>query len=169
MANGFFDQADRPLRRDRISGALLLLSLPLLVAGLALPAISVTKAMVFSDTYSLIEAVFSFWSAGEYGLFVLVFLFSVLFPTAKIMISLASWAYAGHDHEVLFRGMTLLAAVGKWSMLDVFIVALTVLLLEGSLIATADVHAGILLFAGAVILSAIATQRLSSLVAKTTG
>jgi uncharacterized paraquat-inducible protein A len=46
--------------------------------------------------------------------------------------------------------------------LDVFIVALTVLAVEGSLLAAADVHLGIVLFAISVILSTLAIQRLSA-------
>ena len=163
MTDGFFDQPDRPLRRDRISGGLLILSIPLLIAGLAMPAVSITKLAMFTNTYSLIEAVFAFWIGGNYALFVLVFVFSIIFPTAKIVIALGSWIFAGRDHRILFRGLGLIAAVSKWSMLDVFVVALTVLLLEGSLLAAADVHIGIVLFAASVIVSAIATQRLSRL------
>ena len=52
------------------------------------------------------------------------------------------------------------AAISKWSMLDVFIVALLVVALEGSLLTTADIHVGIVLFAAAVVTSTIGTHRL---------
>ena len=155
--------ADHPLRRDMISGLLLLAAVPLLVAGLAMPAISITRLVLFRDTYSLTEAVFAFWQDGQYLLFVVVFVFSVLFPTAKIAISLSAWGFAGRDHARLMKVLVVTAAISKWSMLDVFIVALTVLVVEGSLLATADVHVGLVLFAASVILSTIATQRLGNL------
>jgi len=46
-------------------------------------------------------------------------------------------------------------------MLDVLVVALTILLLEGSLVTRADIGLGIVLFGSAVILSTIATHRLA--------
>ena len=130
--------------RDRLAGGLLLLALPLLVAGLAVPAISITRLFVFTDTYSIAGAVFAFWASGNYLLFALVFFFSLLFPAAKILIALWAWSAGEEDEEgkTLRRLCRLFAVISKWSMLDVFIVAITVLAVEGSLFAAAEVHLG---------------------------
>lgn len=150
--------------RDRLAGGLLLLALPLLVAGLAVPAISITRLFVFTDTYSIAGAVFAFWASGNYLLFALVFFFSLLFPAAKILIALWAWSAGEEDEEgkTLRRLCRLFAVISKWSMLDVFIVAITVLAVEGSLFAAAEVHLGIVLFALSVILSTLAIQRLAA-------
>lgn len=145
--------------RDQIAGVLLLLALPLLVAGLTMPAISITHFMVFTDTYSIAGTVFSLWSGGKYLLFVIVAFFSLLFPTAKILIALWAW-YDGDDARTR-RLCSLFAVVSKWSMLDVFIVALTVLAVEGSLFTAADIHLGVVCFAVAVIASTVALQRVA--------
>ena len=68
-----------PYRRDRLAGGLLLVALPLLIAGLAMPAISITRLVVFTDTYSIAGTVFEFWSSGNYLLFGIVLFFSLLF------------------------------------------------------------------------------------------
>lgn len=148
-----------PNGRDRIAGALLLVALPLLVAGLLMPAISITHFMVFTDTYSILGTVYSLWNGGKYVLFALVAFFSLLFPSAKILIALWAW-YDGDDARTR-RLCVLFAAVSKWSMLDVFIVALTVLAIEGSLFTAADIHLGVVFFAVAVIASTIALQRVA--------
>jgi paraquat-inducible protein A len=127
-----------------------------------MPAISITSLFVFTDTYSIAGAVFEFWAAGNYILFAIVFFFSLLFPSSKILIALWAWGTVDEkEGEKLRRICRLFAVVSKWSMLDVFIVALTVLAVEGSLLAAADVHLGIVLFAISVILSTLAIQRLS--------
>ena len=151
-----------PYPRDRLAGCLLLVALPLLVAGLAMPAISITRLFVFTDTYSIAGAVFAFWASGNYLLFAMVFFFSLLFPAAKVLIALWVWntGYEDAAGEKIRRICRLFAAISKWSMLDVFIVALTVLAVEGSLLGAADVHLGIVLFALSVILSTLAIQRL---------
>ena len=153
-----------PYRRDKLAGGLLLAALPLLVAGLAMPAISITRLFVFTDTYSITGAVFTFWASGNYLLFAIVFFFSLLFPAAKILIALWAWSAGPEDGggETLRRLCHLFTVISKWSMLDVFIVALTVLAVEGSLFAAADVHLGIVLFALSVILSTLAIQRLAA-------
>jgi hypothetical protein len=53
----------QPYRRDRLAGGLLLLALPLLAAGLLMPAISITHFAVFTDTYSIAGTVIAFWEA----------------------------------------------------------------------------------------------------------
>ncbi len=98
-----------------------------------------------------------------------VFFFSLVFPSAKILIALWAWVLAGRDQDRMRRVMTLFAAVSKWSMLDVFIIALTVLVVEGSLLAAADIHFGIVLFTLSVVMSTFAIQRLARSAASTSG
>ena len=155
--------------RDRLAGALLIVALPLLVAGLIMPSITVTKVMLFDAQYSIVGGIVAFWSQDRYLLFAVVLVFSVLFPTAKVAIGFSAWYVMGSDHPALRRLLRAFAAVSKWSMLDVFIVALTVLVMEGSLIASADVGPGIFLFAAAVLLSTFATKRLSRVVDRRAG
>jgi len=109
--------------------------------------------------------VLAFGDAGKYLLFAVVLFFSAIFPTAKILIALWAWCAGPEDSARLRRLCGRFATVSKWSMLDVFIVALTVLVVEGSLFTAADVHVGIVCFAVSVVVSTFAIQR----VAKQTG
>ena len=148
-------------RRDRVAGILLGLSIPLLVAGLVIPTLSLTKLMVFGETYSLIGLVFALWHQGKVALFVIILFFSIIVPSAKTLVAIAAWYYAGTDHANLHRLLRAFSSISKWSMLDVFIVALTIIILEGSLLSTTDVHPGIFLFAASVLLSSFAIHRLA--------
>lgn len=126
-----------------------------------MPAVSVTRLVLFGETYSILDGVVTFWSHGRYGLFVLVFAFSVVLPVAKLAVGIWAWCRSGPRRPGLQRALRLFAAVSKWSMLDVFMVALLVLALEGSVITTADIHAGLVLFAAAVLTSSLALHRLA--------
>lgn len=148
------------MKRDWITGLLLLAAAPLFVAGLVMPAISVTSLMVFEHNYSLVDGVVGFFESGSYFLFVLVGLFTILLPTLKIGTALAAWLL-GVDHGWVPRLVRAFDRISRWSMLDVLVVAVTILLLEGSLVNRADVGLGIICFALAVILSAIATHRIA--------
>ena len=125
-----------------------------------MPAVSVTSFVVFGTTYSILDGVLAFWSDGRYLLFALVFLFSVVLPLGKVAVGIWTWLAAAPGGSLAGRLLRAAAWVSRWSMLDVCIVALLVVALEGSLLTTADIHAGLVLFALGVAASTIATHRL---------
>lgn len=125
-----------------------------------MPAVSVTRFVLFGETYSIIDGILGFWSDGRYDLFVLVFLFSVMLPLGKVAVGVWAWLAAADPGSLPDRVLRAAAWISRWSMLDVCIVALLVVALEGSLLTTADIHAGLVLFAAGVVVSTIATHRL---------
>ncbi len=146
---------------DRWVGVWLGLSAALLLAGLFLPAVTVRR-FFFSEEYSLAGAVFRFAAAGDWFLFLVTFLFSILFPLGKIGVCLALWyAAPGGGRAVRLAGW--LAAFSKWSMLDVFIIALVVLVVDGQMFSAADVHIGVVVFSAGVLLSTWAARRIDAL------
>jgi paraquat-inducible protein A len=133
-----------------------------LVAGLFLPAITV-RSLFISQDFSLVESVLSFLDQGDWFLFGITFLFSVVFPVVKLVTGIALWffldATSGYARPVLGG----LATFSKWSMLDVFIIALIVLVADGRLLSSADIQIGAIVFSVAVLASTWATRRLSAL------
>jgi len=146
--------------RDRLMGPLLLLSAALLAAGLSLPAVSV-RGLFLGRDYSLAGAVFAFAASGDWFLFAVTFAFTVAFPVAKVALCLWLWYRAPAGPGVAARLAGRLAALSKWSMLDVFVIALMVLVVDGRLLSSADVQAGAVVFTAAVVLSMIAARGVS--------
>ncbi len=154
---------DRARGLDRWLGLVLLVSLALLALGLFLPAIEISSLFFLSREFSLVESVFSFLEAGDYFLFTVTFVFSILFPTFKIVTGLVLWHAAdvtGPSARRLLDGLT---AASKWSMLDVFIIALVVLVADGRLLTGADIRVGAIVFSASVLISTWAVRRLSLL------
>jgi paraquat-inducible protein A len=147
---------------DRLLGLVLLASLGALVVGLALPAITV-RSLFFAQDFSLFESVLAFLEDGDWFLFVVTFLFSVVFPIAKIVVGLALWFALDATGAYARPVLGWLAAMSKWSMLDVFIIALIVLVADGRLLSSADIQIGAIVFSGAVLTSTWVTRRLSVL------
>lgn len=151
---------------DRWLGLVLLAALVLLLFGLFLPAIEITSFFFLSRDLSLFDSVLSFFDAGNYFLFVVTVVFTIIFPTIKIVTGLALWhaddPIGGSARSLLDK----LAAASKWSMLDVFIIALVVLIADGRLLSGADIRVGAIVFAGSVVLSTWAVRRLSLLAHK---
>ena len=137
------------------TGLLLALSALLLAPGLVLPAITVER-LWFGTDYSILAAVAALAREGNWFLALIIGAFSVAFPVAKLV--LAGWAWM--SRRTAGRMVAAMGAVSKYSMLDVFIVALTVLVLDGRLLTSASAGPGIFCFAASVLLSTWALARL---------
>lgn len=160
-----------PLRRraagvDRSLGIVLLASLALLLAGLFLPAITI-RSMFLAQDYSLIDSVLAFLRGGDWFLFAVIFVFTIAFPVFKVLAGLSLWFVLDAGRPGAVRMLEWLSALSKWSMLDVFIIAVIVLMADGRLLSSAEVQVGAILFAAAVLTSTWATRRLSRLAGRT--
>jgi len=132
---------------------LLLLALGLLIAGLRLPLMTLEKFYFFSNTVSLYSALMQLRAAGEWGLFALIGLFSVVFPVIKLALLALVWNVEAQSSATHRRHLRWLAEYSKWSMLDVFVVALLVVSLKLGALAQAHVREGLYYFAVSVVLT----------------
>lgn len=147
---------------DRLLGPLLVVSLAALILGLLLPAITI-RSLGFARDYSLLDSVVAFLDDGDWFLFLVVLLFTMLFPLVKIGTGLALWYTLDGSHETARRALRVLGALSKWSMLDVFVIALVVLVADGRLLTSADIGVGAIVFSAAVLLSTWLIWRLARL------
>jgi paraquat-inducible protein A len=143
-------------------------TLALLVAGaiLYVPAnvlpIMHTSTMIYDEDDTIMSGVVALWSGGSWPLALLVFFVSILVPTLKLLtLSLLlisthrGWHWRLHERAALFR---LIEFIGRWSMLDVFVVALLVALVQLHGVAAIHAGPGALAFASVVVLTMYATQ-----------
>lgn len=135
-------------------------ALALLATGLTLPILEVEAFLLFRDPVSILDGVALLWQDGEWLVAAIVLAFSAVFPTAKIAAALALWIRLRRKHRVAPRWARLLAAIGRWSMLDVFVVALAVFSIKASALGEAHVERAIIPFLAAIALTAAATWRL---------
>jgi hypothetical protein len=93
------------------------------------------------------------FSAGEAGLGVLVLLFSVLFPLSKVLLSVA----CSLSDRVRKRLLRPLQWTSRWSMTDVFVVALVIVFLKAERVHFHfHAEAGVYAFAAGALLSSLA-------------
>lgn len=132
---------------------LLWLALALLLAGIGLPLISVEKFYIFENRVSLWSGTLGLLTEGEWFLGIILFCFSILFPLGKNLLMLALLhGLPAARHRI--RGvMHALSILGKWSMLDVFIVAILVCSVKLGLLADTQVLVGVYCFAASVLLT----------------
>lgn len=111
---------------------------------------------VARQTFSLVGGIGSFYEHHEWILGTLVLLFSILFPLLKlIVLGFVLHEDLGHKSSL----SSWLSILGKWSMLDVLVVAFLVILFKAFPGGTrVRAEWGIFLFGGSVVLSMLATQ-----------
>ena len=134
-------------------GPLAAANLALLVAAWFLPIMTLTRFWFWSDRVSLWETAAGLLEQGEILLFAIVAGFSMVFPAAKLL--MAGWVWARIDAASPggSRAVRLMEALGRWSMVDVFVVALIVVAVKVSLVTDVGVHSGVYVFAAAAALS----------------
>jgi paraquat-inducible protein A len=126
--------------------------------GAALPFFTFTKFYFFDDTFSLYSGIFHLLSAGEPFLFVLVFSFSILLPVYKLYVLYRLINNQFLDERQRQRYTMMLLVLGKWSMLDVFVVAMLIMVVKFSALASVEAHSGLYLFSAGVLSSMLLTH-----------
>ncbi|MHA1565677.1 MAG: paraquat-inducible protein A [Alphaproteobacteria bacterium] len=148
---------------DRLIGAGLAAAVVLLGLGLLVPMISVSKLFLFEERMSVLRGLEILAGEGEWVLLGIVVVFSVLFPVAKIGLSARLWYGGKIDARDLRKQLGWLDFAGKWSMLDVFVVAIVVSAVKVSVVSAVATHPGLYLFCGAIGLSMVLNQRIAAL------
>jgi paraquat-inducible protein A len=112
---------------------------------------------------TILGGVVILWSHGSYPVALIILVASVLVPIGKILsVGALCWSVTrGHQaserqRAVLYRTTEL---IGKWSMVDVFVVAILVALIQITGIIVITPGPAALAFAGVVILTMIAAEQ----------
>ncbi|HZS65632.1 MAG TPA: paraquat-inducible protein A [Burkholderiales bacterium] len=123
--------------------AYLVAAMALYVPANTLP-IMYTSSLFGSSEDTILSGVLYLWDSGSWYLALIVFAASIVVPLAKIiaLVALAvsvqfGWSSRRAERARLYR---LVESIGRWSMLDIFVVALLVALVQ--LTALAAVRAG---------------------------
>lgn len=142
--------------RRLLVGVLTLGAAGTLCLGVATPVIELTKFYWWTDRHSILSAVYALFLEQEYFLSGVIFVFSVLFPTLKLFYLLIVAVMGTQQPERQQRVLNRLELLGKWSMMDVLVLALTVFYVNASQFATAVALPGIYAFTASVLLTMVA-------------
>jgi len=162
-SGGRDDSESRPLAPATarwLRGVLALASL-LFVAGISLPMLTISKFIVVENQFSILSGVTELLLEGQWLLFVLIAGFSLVLPLLKIL-TLFRILSASTPRPALQRYLHLMHEYGRWSMLDVMVVAVLIVTVKLGAIASVEVHGGLYLFGAAVLLMMLVTQQVVS-------
>ena len=148
---------------------LLALAFGLLVVGVFAPLMSLEKFFIFTNRVSLASAIGDLFKEGHWALFLILAFFSILLPLAKLAVMARVWNGAFVTDSRMHKTLHWIALYGKWSMLDVFVIAVLLVSVKLGSIATVEVHYGLYVFAASVLLSMLASYWLIALVRQDEG
>mgnify|MGYP000067756140 CR=1 FL=1 len=149
-----------------IINLLLICSLASLAVGVTAPLLTLQKLYFIENTISLISTIQTLYNDGEWLLFVVIALFSVCIPVIKIVSLLMITNIGFEPKSFPDKILSLIETLGKWSMLDVFVVALLLVSVKLGALAKVEVHYGLYVFAFSVILTMILSYWIYSLAHK---
>jgi len=143
------------------ASALALAAAIMLVPANFLPVLYTQNAgKIRTDT--IFSGIVGLCQEGWWGLGVIVFIASILIPLIKIAglawLLIAAQRGPNEDAHRLTRLYVVLNFIGRWSMLDVFLVAFLSGVVQFGLFAKAEPRIGIAAFAAAVVLTVMATE-----------
>lgn len=141
---------------------ILVLTFASFVLGVTLPMFSLEKFMVLEDSFSVLGGLWHLLTQGNAALALIIFLFSVITPLYKLLVCWnISTGRVGCPERKL-KLVNRLMLIGKWSMADVFIIAIMAATIKFGGLAAVHVHIGLLFFAISVVLSLVVTHRILS-------
>jgi paraquat-inducible protein A len=134
-------------------------SVILYIPAVLLP-VMVTSTLFGAQSDTILSGVVFLWANGSWSLAVIVFIASIVVPMLKIL-SLAYLAWSTQLRSPLIpRKRTsiyrLVEFVGRWSMLDIYVITILVALVQFGSVATIDAGPGAIAFGAVVVLTMFA-------------
>ena len=128
----------------------LLLVLGSNIIALFLPFLEIDMVLKGKSEYKLPESVRLMWSVGLYWVAILIVAFSIMFPLLKTCSLIIIWFLRMEPRRRNWC-IRLLEALGKWSMLDVFVVILLMVLSNDQIFLSTTPKIGLEFFIFAII------------------
>ncbi|MGB3081558.1 MAG: paraquat-inducible protein A [Candidatus Omnitrophota bacterium] len=145
---------------------LLVLSGGLLIFGLTLPVLTLEEMLVMKSTFSVLTGIANLWKDKQPVLAGIIVLFSVIFPITKLSVLLCIWGIrlTEKQRKTIMHWIEML---GKWSMLDVFVVAVTVVAVKFGFMIHAEPRVGVYVFASSILVAMGTAGWMGRLIEKT--
>jgi paraquat-inducible protein A len=141
--------------------ALVVLAYVLYIPANLLPILE-SRALLTAESNTILSGIVLFWESGSWMIAALVFIASIVVPLTKLMA--LTWLLVSVQMKSRARPIQrtqlyrMVEFIGRWSMLDIYVVALTVTLVQVGTLASIEVGPGALAFGAVVVVTMIAAR-----------
>jgi len=134
--------------KKHLGFSLNIIALFLFIPGILLPMFSLSMEMtaklsgsslssdLINKELSLLETIQELWQDERIVVAILIFVFSICIPLLKTI--LVSLAYYKKNSDIEVKTLNFVAKIGKWSMADVFVIAIFLAILSTNHAETVD-------------------------------
>jgi paraquat-inducible protein A len=129
-----------------------------LSAGVTWPIMRASRFVMFTQPFSILDGVQALVDDGDWAIATVIVVFSIVFPVLKIGVLAAVWVQLRRGTPPQPRLIAAAQSFGKWSMLDVFVVALVIFALKSRSFTDATTAGAIYPFIGAILLTAYSSR-----------
>jgi paraquat-inducible protein A len=141
--------------------ALLIAAFVLYIPANLLP-VTITRSIFGVQSDTIMSGVAYFWNSGSYDLAIIIFTASIFVPLAKLLslslLTLLAQRRIRWEPLQCTRLYRMVEFIGKWSMLDVFVVALLSTLVDFSTLAAISAGPGAVAFGAVVVITMFAAM-----------
>ncbi|MEO1718702.1 MAG: paraquat-inducible protein A [Pseudomonadota bacterium] len=127
-----------------------------LALGITLPILKLTKLVFWTTQHSLASTVWILFNDSQWFLATVILLFSIVFPILKLLYLLLLSTLSREEIARRSRQLRALEWLGKWSMHDVLVLALTIFFIKSQGVYDATSLNGVYFFTAAVVLMILA-------------
>lgn len=124
--------------------------------------VTITTYLGSTQSDTIISGVIFFMKTGSWGIALIIFVASIVVPIAKLIVLsgllLSVQRRSRWRPEERTRLYRITELVGRWSMLDVFVVAVMVALVRLGYLTTIEAGSGVVYFAAVVVITMIAAM-----------
>ena len=159
MNNDRHGIADHYPVESKVLLLLLVITAICLGVGLIAPVLTLEKFYLIENRFSIVSGLGQLLQERKIFLFVVILLFSVVLPVLKLLVLFRLLVSQHCTNRTMHRYLHLMHQYGKWSMLDVFVVALLVVAVKLGAVASVETHYGLYAFGTAVLLTMALTAR----------
>ena len=135
-----------------------MVTLLLFIAVVSLPILTITKLLIVSNEVSILTGLDQLIEEQQYFIFIVIFLFSIILPLLKLYYLYLLSAKRAVDNQKYTKYLHLMHRYGRWSMLDVFVIAILIMTVKLGALASVYIESGMFYFTAAVILLMIITS-----------
>jgi len=125
-----------------------------------LPVLRIESSLKGEQDNTILSGVIRFWEDGDYPVALIILTASVIIPILKVLaiIALCVAVRSGRSPRAMTRLYRLTEYIGRWSMVDVFAVAILVGVVQLGSVLQIDPGGGAFAFAGMVVLTMLAAR-----------
>jgi paraquat-inducible protein A len=125
-----------------------------------LPVLRIESSIKGEQVNTILSGVIQFWHDGDYPVALIIFTASVVIPLIKVLaiIALCFAVRSGRSPASMTRLYRMTEFIGRWSMVDVFVVAILVGVVQLGSVLRIEPGGGAFAFAGVVVLTMLAAH-----------